>query len=405
MINVEEIRKDFPILGRKIEGKPLVYLDSAASAQRPRQVIEAVKHFWENSNANVARSLHTLAEEATAEYETARKKTAAFIGANENEIIFTKNTTEAVNVVMRGYGEKFIGSRDTVTTSIMEHHSNFVPWQWLAKKKSAKFEVINVTAEGLLDESEFDKIDKSNLLAITMASNVLGTINDVRKLCKRAHETGALVFVDAAQAAPGMRVNVQELGCDFLAFSGHKMMAPFGIGVLYGRKKLLEEMDPFLYGSEMIRKVSIEESEWNELPHKFEAGTPAVDAAVGLAAAIDYINNIGVDNIRKHEMTLTKQAMEMLDGVGAKMLGPGKAEQRTGLVAFSLDGIHPHDVAVLLNAEGIAIRSGHHCAMPAHTCLGLPQGTNRASFYIYNSPEDIQALEDGIKKVKKIFSK
>ncbi|MFH1222284.1 MAG: SufS family cysteine desulfurase [Candidatus Micrarchaeota archaeon] len=405
MIDVEKIRQDFPILQRKIGEKQLVYLDSAATAQRPRQVIEAVKHFWEHSNANVARSLHTLAEESTEAYENARKKTAAFIGAGNDEVIFTRNTTEAANLVMRGYGEKFLHGTDTVTTTITEHHSNFVPWQWLAHKKSGKFEVINIGPDGLLDENEFDKIDKANLLAITMASNVLGTINDVKKICRLAREVNAITFVDAAQAVPGMPVDVREIGCDFLAFSGHKMMAPFGIGVLYGRKQLLEQMDPLLYGSEMIRKVSIEESEWNEIPQKFEAGTPTVDAAVGLSAALDYLNALGMQNVRKHEETLTAQAMDAIERAGARIVGPRDAKKRTGLVAFSIDGVHPHDVAMVLNAEGIAIRSGHHCAMPIHTQLQLPQGTSRASFYIYNSPEEIVALETALKKVRQIFSK
>lgn len=394
--------EDFPILKKKIGEKRLVYLDSAATAQRPKQVIDAIVDFWENKNANVARSLHTLAEEATEAYENARKKVAAFIGCAESEIIFTKNTTEAINLVTRGY-EKELGSRDNITTSIMEHHSNFVPWQWLAKKKNSEFLVIDINEEGMLLEEEFDKIDRAKIVAITMASNVLGTINDVKKICRRAHETGAIVVVDGAQAVPHLKINVKSLDCDFFAFSGHKMLAPFGIGVLYGKKERLEELAPFLYGSEMIKKVTTEESTWNEIPHRFEAGTPPVDAAVGLGAAIDYLQKIGMEKIRRHDIELTKIAQETLRRVGADVIGPSDAEKRTALISFSIKGVHPHDVSIILDKEGVAIRSGHHCAMPLHTRLGLPEGSNRASFYIYNSQKDIEALEEGLKKVRAIF--
>jgi len=400
---IEAIRKeDFSIFNKKINDKELIYLDSAATTQRPKQVIDAVRNFWENKNANVARSLHTLAEEATAAYEDARKKVARFIGCSENEIVFTRNTTEAINFVMRGYSDNF-GSRDNITTTIMEHHSNFVPWQWLAKKKSSEFLVIDINNDGTLNENEFDKIDRARIVGITMASNVLGTINDIKKVCKIAKETGAIVVVDAAQAAPHMKIDVKELGCDFLAFSGHKMLAPFGVGVLYGKMERLEEIEPTLYGSEMIKKVSIEESEWNEVPQKFEAGTPAVDAIVGLGAAIDYINDIGMHKIRQHEIELTSFALDSLSDCGVEIVGPLDAKKRTGLVSFAIDKIHPHDVSLLLDRDGIAIRSGHHCAMPLHTRLGLPQGTNRASFYIYNSQRDIEALVQSLKKIKQMF--
>jgi len=400
---IEAIRKeDFPIFQKRINDKELIYLDSAATTQRPKQVIDAVRDFWENKNANVARSLHTLAEEATTAYEEVRKKVARFIGCSENEIIFTRNTTEAINFVMRGYEDK-LGSRDNITTTIMEHHSNFVPWQWLAKKRSSEFLVIDINGDGTLNESEFDKIDRARIVAITMASNVLGTINDIKKVCKIAKETGAMVVVDAAQAAPHMKIDVKELGCDFLAFSGHKMLAPFGVGVLYGKRERLEEMEPALYGSEMIKKVSVEESEWNDIPQKFEAGTPAVDAIVGLGAAIDYLNDIGMHKIRQHEIELTSFALDSLSDCGVRIVGPLDAKKRTGLVSFVLDNIHPHDVSLLLDREGIAIRSGHHCAMPLHTRLGLPQGTSRASFYIYNSQKDIEALVQSLKKIKQMF--
>ncbi|MEM2908726.1 MAG: SufS family cysteine desulfurase [Candidatus Bilamarchaeaceae archaeon] len=403
MIDPREIKHDFPILKIKINGKRLVYLDSAATSQRPRQVMDAVREFWGSKNANVARSLHALAEAATEEYENARKKSAEFIGANEDEIIFVRNTTEAINLVMSGWGKKFVGKDDTIVTTIMEHHSNFVPWQQLAKEKSARFEIIDIDREGKLREEALERMGRAKIVAITMASNVLGTVNDIKKICKMARKNGAVTVVDAAQAVPGMPVNVKELECDFLAFSGHKMLAPFGIGVLYGRKEMLEQMSPFLYGSEMATKVSIEKSEWNELPHRFEAGTPPVDAAVGLSAAIDYLEKIGMENVRKHELRLVREAIEVLEDLGMKVLGPKEPSERTGLVAFSIDGVHPHDVATLLDREGIAIRSGHHCAMPLHVRLGLPQGSNRISFYIYNTPDDIIALERAIKKIKQLF--
>lgn len=396
-------REDFPILTRNINDKPIVYLDSAATAQRPRQVIETVKSFWENSNANVARSLHRLSEEATGAYEETRKKIASFIGCSESEVIFTRNTTEAINTVMYGYGMHFCGSRDNITTTIMEHHSNFVPWQRLSDKKSSELLVIDIKDDGTLDEGDFEKIDCARIVAITMASNVLGTINDIKKVCRMAKETGAVTVVDGAQAAPHMKLDVKELGCDFLAFSGHKMLAPFGIGVLYGKKELLESMEPLLYGSEMVKKASTTGFVLNEVPAKFEAGTPTVDAAVGLSAAIDYINKIGIEKIRKHENELTAYAIERLQECGARIVGPLDAKKRVGLVSFSLDGVHPHDVSLLLDRDGIAIRSGHHCAMPLHLRLGLPQGTNRASFYIYNSQKDIEALAGSVKKIKEMF--
>lgn len=404
MIDFEKIKKDFPILDKKIHGKRLVYLDSAASSQRPVQMMDAVKEFWANHNANVARSIHVLAEEATEAYENSRKNVADFIGADEKEVIFVRNTTEGVNLVLRGWGEKFVGKNEGVVTTIMEHHSNFVPWQWLARKKSAEFRVIDIDEKGKLKAEELEKIEGAKIVAVSMASNVLGTINDVRKICEIARNSGAVSVVDAAQSVPGMAINVKELGCDFLTFSGHKMLAPFGIGVLYGRKELLEQTDPFLYGSEMIRKVSAEESVWNEVPYKFEAGTPAVDAAVGLSAAVDYLKRIGMDNVRRHEVGLIKHTMESLAEInGITMFGPENPEERTGLVSFSMEGAHPYDVAALLDKEGIAIRSGHHCAMPVHVRLGVPEGTSRASFYIYNSKDDVDAFINAMKKIKQII--
>ncbi len=405
MLDVNRIRSDFPVLKREIKGKKLVYLDSTATSQRPRQVIEAVSKFEETKNANVARSIHTLAEEATAEYENAREKTAKFVNAKEDEeIIFTKNTTESLNLVMRGWGEKFVKEGDKIVTTIMEHHSNFVPWQQLAKRKKANFEVIDIDEEGKLKEDELEKIKGAKLFAVSATSNVLGTINDVKRLCKIAKDEGVVSVVDGAQSVPGMPTDVQDIGCDFLAFSGHKMLAPFGIGVLYGKSELLEEMDPFLYGSEMIKKVDKNCAVWNELPYKFEAGTPSVNEAVGLGAAIDYLNGVGMENIRKHEEELAGKLLKTVGEMeGIRFFGPRNAKERTGLLAFEVEGVHPHDVAALLDEEGIAIRTGHHCAMPLHLRVGIPEGTNRAGTYIYNTKEEIDYLAEALGKIMKML--
>ena len=405
MVDVEKIRADFPIFQREIKGKKLVYLDSTATSQRPRQVTEAVKNFEETKNANVARSIHTLAEEATAEYEGARAKTAKFVNSrHEEEIIFTRNTTESLNLIMRGWGEKFLKEGDRVVTTIMEHHSNFVPWQQIAKTRKAGFEVIDIDEDGKLREDELDKVKGAKLFAFTAISNVLGTVNDVKKLCKIAKDEGAVSIVDGAQSVPGMPTDVQGLGCDFLAFSGHKMLAPFGIGVLYGKKEILEEMDPFLYGSEMIKKVDNDTAVWNGLPLKFEAGTPPVDEAVGLGAAVDYLSEIGMENVRKHEEELAGRLLERLGSMEhVKIFGPKKAEDRTGVLAFEVEGIHPHDVAALLDEEGIAIRTGHHCAMPLHLRIGMSGGTNRAGGYIYNTVEEIDYFADSLDKIIKML--
>lgn len=405
MLDTEKIRKDFPIFERKIKGKKLVYLDSTATSQRPKQVTEAVVEFENTKNANVARSIHTLAEEATAEYEGARKKTARFVNArDEKEIIFTRNTTESLNLVMRGWGEKFVNEGDKVVTTIMEHHSNFVPWQQLAKRRKADFEVIDIDEDGKLREEELDKIKGAKIFAVVGTSNVLGTINDVKRLCKIAKDEGAVSVVDGAQSVPGMPTDVQDMGCDFLAFSGHKMLAPFGIGVLYGRSELLEEMEPFVYGSEMIKKVDKDTAVWNELPLKFEAGTPPVDEAVGLGAAIDYLSGIGMDNIRKHEEELADKLLKSIGEMeGIRFFGPKSAEERTGLLAFEVEGVHPHDIAALLDEEGIAIRTGHHCAMPLHLRMGMPGGTNRVGTYIYNTEEEIDYFAETLGKIKKML--
>ena len=404
MLDVEKVRGDFPLLREKVNGKQLVYLDSGATSQKPIQVINAVSDFYTRHNANVARGLHRLGEEATRQYEAVRFKARDFINAkSEKEIIFTKNTTEAANIVMYGWGMKNISEGDKIVTTIMEHHSNFVPWQQLARMKKARFEVIDIDEEGKLKDDELDKMKGAKLVAVTAVSNVLGTINDVRKISRIAHDEGALCLVDGAQSIPSMKTDVREMGCDFFMYSGHKMLAPFGSGVLYGKEELLEAMDPMLYGSEMIRKVTIKESAWNDLPHKFEAGTPIVAETIGLGAAMDYMKKIGIDNIRKHKEDITAYALKRLEETGGiKVIGPGNARERGGLVGFEVQGAHPHDVAAILDDSGIAIRSGHHCAMPLHERLSIP-ATSRASFHIYTKKEEIDALVDALEKVKAVF--
>ncbi|MFH1685655.1 MAG: SufS family cysteine desulfurase [Candidatus Micrarchaeota archaeon] len=394
-MDVDKIRKDFPILDN------IVYLDSAATSQRPASVIESINKFYKDQNSNVARGLYQLAEEATFEYEQVRKKTSKFISSNENEVIFTKNTTEAINLVMRGYGEKFIKKEDKIVVTMLEHHSNFVPWQELAKRTGAKFEVVGLTPEGNLDEADLvQKLKGANLFAFSAASNVLGTMPDLKRLCKLAKDAGAISLVDAAQYAPSHKISVKEFGCDFLTFSGHKMLSPFGVGVLYGKEELLESMDPFLYGSEMIRTVTSQKSDWNTSPHKFESGTPNVAAVIGLGVALDYLNNLEMDNITSYTQSLSAYMYSRLNELDfIHVLGP---EKRTGLVSFTIDKVHPHDIAAILNEDKVCVRSGHHCAMPLHEHLGIPAST-RASIYFYNKKSEIDQLIVSLEKVKKLF--
>lgn len=405
MLDIEKVRQDFPILSKEYGGMSLTYLDSAATSQKPRQVIDAVSGYYSQRNCNVARGLYRLAEEATLEYEGIREKTAKFINAADTkEVIFLRNTTEASNVIMRGWGEKLLEKGDKVVTTILEHHSNFVPWQQLAKMAGASFEVVDITDDGLLDMHDLDKkIKGAKLFAVSAASNVIGTMPDVKGLCAQAKDEGAVCVVDGAQYVPSNAIDVRDIGCDFLTFSGHKMCAPFASGVLYGREELLESMDPLLYGSEMIRSVTVEESEWNDLPAKFEAGTPSADAITGLGAAIDYLLRIGLDDIRAHEEELIRYMLERLPEVqGLGILGPMDARMRTALVSFTLENVHPHDVAAMLDEECICVRSGHHCAMPLHDRLRIPAST-RASVYLYNTKGEIDRLVDALKKTKKIF--
>ncbi|HSB47140.1 MAG TPA: SufS family cysteine desulfurase [Candidatus Bilamarchaeum sp.] len=400
MLDVDAIRRDFPIL----DGK-LIYLDSAATSQRPRQVIDAVSNFYKTFNANVYRGLYPIAEAATLEYEGVREKAAKFIRAEgANQVIFTKNTTEGSNVVMRGWGEKFLKKGGKVVATLSEHHSNFVPWQELARRKKCRFEVVGVDGEGRIDLADAEKkLKGAGLFAFSAASNVTGAIAETEKLCSLASDNGAISFVDGAQFVPSNPTDVRKFGCDFLAFSGHKMLAPFGSGVLYGREELLERMDPLLYGSEMIRSVSVEKTELSGLPNKFEAGTPAVDAIIGLGAAIDYLNRVGMEDIRAHEDLLVGHMLRRLQEIpGLDIIGPKTAKGRAALVAFALEGIHPHDVAAMLAEDNICVRSGHHCAMPIHEELGIAAST-RASVYLYNRKDEIDALAESLKKAKKVF--
>ncbi|MCI0503345.1 SufS family cysteine desulfurase [Candidatus Micrarchaeota archaeon] len=402
MIDFSRIRAEFPIFAANPR---MVYLDSAATSQRPEEVIGAVAGFYRRYNANVARGLYEIAEEATLAYEAVRKKAGRFISSkDEGEIVFTKNTTESANVLMRGFGEKFIKKGDRIVATLMDHHSNFVPWQQLALMKGARFEVAGLNPDGTLDLEDLGrKLKGAKLFAFPAASNVLGTLNDSRGLCAMARDSGAVSIVDGAQSVPSMPTDVKKMGCDFLMFSGHKMLAPFGSGVLYGRRELLEKMDPFLYGSAMIRSVGMKESEWNDVPHRFEAGTPLVDAVIGLGAAIDYLNRIGMGAVRDHEEALVARMLKRLGEVrGLRVLGPCNERKRAGLVSFSMDGIHPHDVSAMLAEDGVCVRSGHHCAMPLHAHLDIPAST-RASVYIYNGMDDIDALAASLEKVRKVF--
>jgi len=402
MLNINKIRSDFPIF----DSNPgMVYLDSAATSQKPQSVIDAVTEFYSYKNANVARGLYGLAEDATIAYEEVREKVRKFINAEDrSEIIFTQNTTHSVNTIMRGWGEKFIKKGDKIVVTVAEHHSNFVPWQFLAKTKKARLEVVEIDTEGEIDLADFEKKCKgSNLVSVSHVSNVLGTVNDIKNLGRIAHEHGAIFVIDGAQSVPSIITNVQKFDCDFLTFSGHKMLAPFGVGVLYGKEEILESMDPAFYGSQMIRTVDVKKSEWNDLPYKFETGTPEVASVVGLGAAIDYLNQFGMENVHVAETKLTAYLLSKLSTTkDITILGSTDPKKRNGLVSFTIKGVHPHDVSAMLAESNICVRSGHHCAMPIHERLGVAAST-RASVYVYNTKEDIDVLADKLEKIKKIF--
>ena len=405
-LDTDRIRADFPILQREVRpGVPLVYLDSTATSQKPAAVIEAMDSFYRLSNANIHRGIHVLAEEATAMFESARERVAQFIGAPKpSQIIFTRNTTESLNLVAFSWGRAFLQAGDLVILTEMEHHSNLVPWHMLAEEKGIRLEFIPVTPEGLLDLSEYQRLLElqPKLVSFTHMSNVLGTINPAKEIITQAHAAGAITLLDGAQSVPHFPVNVQGLDVDFLAFSAHKMCGPSGIGVLYGKKDLLEKMPPFLGGGDMIKRVHLRSFIPNELPHKFEAGTPAIAEAVGLGAAVDYLNQTGMDAIAASEHVLIHYALERLEEIpGVRVFGPS-ADHKGGVASFTLDDIHPHDVSQLLDRDGIAVRAGHHCAMPLHEKYNLV-ATTRASFYLYNTAEEIDQLVNALYKVKQVF--
>lgn len=406
--SIEKIRQDFPILARQVHGKPFVYLDSAASSQKPASVIEAMNHYYQSYNANVHRGVYEVSEEATAAMEKARVKIARFINARQSkQVIFTRNTTESINLVAYSWGNANIHAGDLIVLTEMEHHSNIVPWQLLAQRTGARLEFIPVTDDGLLQLDVYAQLleQQPKLVAFTHMSNVLGTINPVQAMIAQAHAVGAIVLIDAAQSVPHLPVDVQALDADFLCFSAHKMVGPTGIGVLYGKKALLEAMPPFMGGGDMIRTVHLRESTWNDLPWKFEAGTPAIAEAIGFGAAIDYLNALGMDFVRQHEIEITAYALEQLQAVpGIQVYGSASAAERGGVVSFTLGDIHPHDLASILDQEvGVAVRAGHHCAQPLMERYNL-SATARASFYIYTLKEDIDVLVQGLYKAQKIFS-
>jgi cysteine desulfurase / selenocysteine lyase len=407
-LDARKLRADFPIFEQLIHGNPLAYLDSAASSQKPRHVLDAMTKFYETSYANIHRGVYDLGERATEAYEGAREKARGFVNADSTrEIVFTHNVTSALNLVAYAWGLDNLGPGDLVLVTEMEHHSNFVPWQYVARRAGAELAAIPVDPEtGELVLDDLDALadgGRLKVLAVTYVSNSLGTVNPVERLVGWAHEREAIVVLDAAQAAPHRTVDVQALGCDFLGFTGHKMCGPTGIGVLWGRRELLERMSPFELGGHMIRKVTLEETTWNELPHKFEAGTAPIAEAVGLGAAIDYVGEIGLDSIERHEQELLDYALPRLAEVpGLRLFGP-PAGRRAGIVSFELEGIHPHDVAQILDWEGVAVRAGHHCNQPLMAKLGLP-ATTRASFYVYTLPEEVDRLVDGLRKVRETFA-
>ncbi len=407
MFDVDAVRKDFPILERRVHGKPLVYLDNAATTQKPRQVIEALVHYYESYNANIHRGIHTLAEEATTAYEDVRSKVARFIKSpyGEQSIVFTRNTTEAINLVANAWGRKFLSEGDEIVLTIAEHHSNLIPWQLIASERGAKLRFIDIDDEGRLRSEQFADLigPKTKLVAMAHASNVLG-INPVREITALAHRQGALVLLDGAQSVPHMPVDVADLDCDFLAFSGHKMCSPTGAGVLYARPELLEVMAPFLGGGSMISRVQLEESTWAEVPHKFEAGTPDIADVIAFGAAIDYLEALGMDNIRHHEKEITGYALERLSALPeVTIYGPMNVEERVGVVSFNYGDIHPHDLSQVLDTHGVAVRASHHCAQPLMRRLDCA-ATARASFYVYNTKAEVDTLVEAVVAAGRFFA-
>lgn len=408
MLDVHAIREDFPILKRSVYDRPLVYLDNAATSQKPRAVIEAISHYYEHYNANIHRGIHRLSEEATTAYEEARAKVARFINAPSPEcIVFVRNTTEAINLVANAWGRRVLRPGDEVILTEMEHHSNLIPWQLVTSAVGAGLRFIKIQDDGTLDLDCLDSTfsQRTRLVAMVHVSNALGTINPVRLMADAAHNRGALLLVDGAQSAPHLPVDVQALDCDFFAFSGHKMLGPTGVGALYIRPQIIQEMEPFLGGGEMIREVWLDRATWNDAPWRFEAGTPNIADVIGLGAAVDYLSALGMDNVRQHELEITAYALEALGRLeGITIYGPPDAQQRGGVVSFNLEGIHAHDVGTVLDRQGVAIRAGHHCTQPLMRRLGVP-ATARASFYIYNLPQEVDILAEALKKARALFGR
>jgi cysteine desulfurase/selenocysteine lyase len=405
-VNADEVKKDFPALDQEVNGRRLVYLDSANTSQKPRRVIDELKRFYEEDNSNVHRAVHSLGERATALYEGARERLSEFVGApSPRGVVFTKSATEALNLVAYAWGRHRLGEGDEVLATWMEHHSNLVSWQLACRDTGAILKAISVTDDGLLDLDDFEKLlsSRTKVVAVAHVSNVLGTINPVAEIAARAHEVGAIVVCDGAQAVPHIPVDVQALGVDFYAGTGHKMCGPTGIGFLWGREDLLEAMEPFHGGGEMISDVWIDHATWNEIPYKFEAGTPPVAQAIGLGVAVDYLSDIGMKAVRDHEMELTAYALEKLGEVpGMQIYGPTDAGAKGGVLSFNLSDVHAHDVGTILDSQGVAVRAGHHCAKPLMRRYGVP-ATTRASFYIYNTTEDVDALVEGLGEAQRLF--
>ncbi len=404
--DILSLRREFPILQQEVHGAPLAFLDSAASSQKPRCVIDCLEDYYRRYNANVHRGVYKLSEEATFAFERARGKVARFVNARSpKEIIFVRNTTEAINLVARAWGDANLKAGDRILLSVMEHHSNLVPWQMLAQRTGAQLDFLQIDGDGRLVLDDLDRMltERTKLVALTHQSNVLGTINPVQEIAARAHAVGAVMLVDGAQSVPHMPVDVQALGADFLAFSGHKMCGPTGVGVLWGRRAVLEAMPPFLGGGSMIKTVTLHETTYADIPARFEAGTPAIGEAIALGEACDFLSEVGLERIRAHELELTSYALEQLTDVeGLTLYGPHDTDMRGGTLSFTLDGVHPHDVAAILDGEGIAVRAGHHCCQPLHTLLDIP-ATTRASFYLYNTPEEVDRLVAALEKARKLF--
>ncbi len=403
-LGVDQLRADFPILQERVNGHPLVYLDSAATSQKPQQVIEAISDYYLHANANVHRGVHALGERATEVFESAREEVARFVGADPRGLIFVRNTTEGLNLVAQAFARPRLGPGDRIVATLMEHHSNLVPWQQVREQTGCQLEFIGLTPEGRLDLEEAARLlrEPTRLLAVTHVSNVLGTINPIAELARMAHREGIVVCVDGAQAVPHLPVNLAELGADFYAFSGHKMLGPTGIGALWGRPQLLEEMPPFLTGGSMISVVRLEATTFDEIPHKFEAGTPDIGGTAGLRAAVAYLMGVGMEAIRRHEEELTDYALEALSELpGLVQYGP-RGVDRAGVVSFNLNGVHPHDVGTILDREGVAVRAGHHCCQPLMRHLGVA-ATTRASFHLYNRPSEVDSLVRGLGEVARVF--